>query len=169
MLDVIHQLNHEYDIVQYGELRYGNDVYPLMAAKSKEWDDNLPIALVTGGVHGYETSGVLGALRFLTEYKNAYVGRLNLLVVPCVSPWAYEHVARWNYEAIDTNRQFFTEGKAEESRSLMAFVEPWQGRFWCTLTCTKQRTRTKANSAPRWPPEMAGSMCQTRSPMVSIW
>lgn len=129
VLDVIQSLNQGYDLVQYGELRYGDDVYPLMAAKSKNWDDNLPIALVTGGVHGYETSGVLGALRFLAEYKNDYAEQLNLLVVPCVSPWAYEHIARWNYEAIDTNRQFFAEGKAEEARSLMAFVEPWQGRF----------------------------------------
>lgn len=129
VLDVLHQLKHRYEIVQYGELRYGDDSYPLMAAKSKHWDDTLPVALITGGVHGYETSGVLGALRFLAECQSEYEGKVNLLVAPCVSPWAYERITRWNYNAVDPNRQFFPEGKAEESLALMRFISPLKGRF----------------------------------------
>ncbi|ADO47955.1 M14 family metallopeptidase [[Enterobacter] lignolyticus] len=129
VLDVLEQLKHRYEIVQYGELRYGDDRYPLMAAKSKNWDDNLPVALITGGVHGYETSGVMGALSFLTECRSEYEGKLNLLVAPCVSPWAYERIARWNYDAVDPNRQFFAQGKAEESRALMKFTAPLKGQF----------------------------------------
>ena len=30
----------------------------------------------------------------------AYAGRVNLLVAPCVSPWAYERIHRWNADAI---------------------------------------------------------------------
>lgn len=129
VLDVLQALKHRYEIVQYGELRYGDEVYPLMAAKSKNWDDNLPVALITGGVHGYETSGVMGALHFLTDCQNEYVGNINLLVAPCVSPWAYERITRWNYEAVDPNRQFFPQGNAEESRALMKFISPLKGRF----------------------------------------
>lgn len=36
VLDVLEQLKHRYEIVQYGELRYGDDRYPLMAAKIKK-------------------------------------------------------------------------------------------------------------------------------------
>ncbi|WP_368755303.1 M14 family metallocarboxypeptidase [Klebsiella oxytoca] len=129
VLDALQALIKRYDIVQYGELQYGDDVYPLMAAKSQDWDQTLPVALITGGVHGYETSGVLGALEFLSDCQEEYAGKLNLLVVPCVSPWAYERVARWNYNAVDPNRQFFAQGSAEESTSLMQFVSGIKGRF----------------------------------------
>ncbi|MCN7408204.1 M14 family metallocarboxypeptidase [Escherichia coli] len=129
VLDALQALIKRYDIVQYGELQYGDDVYPLMAAKSQDWDQTLPVALITGGVHGYETSGVLGALEFLSDCQEEYAGKLNLLVVPCVSPWAYERVARWNYNAVDPNRQFFAQGSAEESTSLMQLVSGIKGRF----------------------------------------
>ncbi|WBM68749.1 M14 family metallocarboxypeptidase [Buttiauxella sp. WJP83] len=129
VLDVLDHLKHRYEIVQYGELHYGDDIYPLKAVKSQDWDDNLPVALITGGVHGYETSGVMGALGFLSECQNEYAGKVNLLVAPCVSPWAYERIARWNYNAVDPNRQFYPEGKAEESLALMAFISSLKARF----------------------------------------
>jgi peptide deformylase len=66
--------------------------------------DQLPTVLITGGVHGYETSGVHGALHFADAHAERYAGRANLLVVPCVSPWAYERIQRWNFDAIDPNR-----------------------------------------------------------------
>ena len=60
-----------------------------LALRSRGWHSALPTVLVTGGVHGYETSGVHGVLRFVAQHAAAYAGRVNLLVVPCVSPWAY--------------------------------------------------------------------------------
>ena len=45
---------------------------------------------------------------FLTEghaAKYAALG-LNILVAPCVSPWGYEHIQRWNPDAVDPNRSF---------------------------------------------------------------
>ncbi|MEI4573019.1 peptidase, partial [Klebsiella pneumoniae] len=80
--------------------------FPLFALKSRPWRDDLPVALVTGGVHGYETSGVMGALEFLETRAKAYADRVNLLVAPCVSPWAYERINRWNHDAQDPNRSF---------------------------------------------------------------
>ncbi len=129
VLDALQALITRYDIVQYGELQYGDDVYALMAAKSQDWDQTLPVALITGGVHGFETSGVFGALEFLSDCQEEYAGKLNLLVVPCVSPWAYERVARWNYNAVAPDRQFFAQGSAEESTSLMQLVSGIKGRF----------------------------------------
>ena len=96
--------------------------------RSLEWRDDLPIALVTGGVHGYETSGVHGALQFLRDRAAGYAGRLNLLVAPCVSPWAYERIHRWNMNAVDPNRSFVTDSPAMESAALMALVAPLQDR-----------------------------------------
>lgn len=85
-----------FKVLQYGELDYGGDDgrYPLYALRGKYWDDALPVALVTGGVHGYETSGVHGALLFAQDYAGGFEGRLNPLIAPCVSPWAYERIHR---------------------------------------------------------------------------
>ena len=55
-------------------------------------------------------------------------GRADLLVVPCVSPWAYEHVQRWNAAAIDPNRNFREGSPAEESAALVALIAPIKTR-----------------------------------------
>ena len=123
-------LRDHFEVVQYGELDYGSDGrYPLYALRSRSWDDALPTMLVTGGVHGYETSGVQGALQFLRRDAAAFAGKANLLVAPCVSPWAYERVQRWNPDALDPNRNFRAGGPAGESNALLALVEPLRGRI----------------------------------------
>ena len=87
------------------------------------------MVLVTGGVHGYETSGVHGALQFLEQRAADYAQRINLLVAPCVSPWAYERIHRWNANAIDPNRSFKRRQPAGESAALLRLIAPLRGRF----------------------------------------
>src|SRR4249919_695657 len=66
VVSAIDRLRDDFDIERYGELDGSSDgTYPLLAVRSRGWSDALPTMLVTGGVHGYETSGVHGALRFL--------------------------------------------------------------------------------------------------------
>src|SRR5688500_6610786 len=102
----VERLGARFDVIEYGRLDYAPRSYPLFALRNRDWDEARPCALVTGGVHGYETSGVRGALEFLEGPASACAGRINLLVAPCVSPWGYEHVQRWNPNAIDPNRSF---------------------------------------------------------------
>ena len=127
VLRVIKTLSTRFDLVQYGRLDYAPGNYPLFALKSRGWSEALPCALVTGGVHGYETSGVHGALRFAEKHAASYEGRINLLVAPCVSPWAYEVINRWNYHAVDPNRSFRDNSPAPESAALMRLVTPILG------------------------------------------
>ena len=123
-----------FDVEQYGVL--GDAGYPLLAARSREWLKSKPCVLITGGVHGYETSGVQGALDFLRtdEANGCFAKALNIVVVPCVSPWSYEHMQRWNEECIDPNRSFGPDGVstdggpeatavAEEAAALKAFID----------------------------------------------
>lgn len=125
----IEALRSRFEVSTYGELDYAPDRYVLHAVRSRDWNDELPLALVTGGVHGYETSGVHGALQFLEQRAADYAGRLNLLVAPCVSPWGYERIHRWNPAALDPNRSFHEHSRAGESAALMRLVAPWRGRF----------------------------------------
>lgn len=129
VLSRIELLRGRFDVSAYGELVYANEYFPLFAIRSKDWQPALPCVLVTGGVHGYETSGVQGALRFVDAHAQAYAGRVNLLVVPCVSPWGYERIQRWNFDALDPNRNFRANSPAQESAALMHLVETLQGQF----------------------------------------
>lgn len=128
VLNRIDALRSRFDVAQYGNLDYHPDSYPLMAIKSRHWRDELPIVLVTGGVHGYETSGVHGALQFVDQHAAAYEGRVNLIVAPCISPWAYERIHRWNAQALDPNRSFRENSPAQESAALMALIAPFRDR-----------------------------------------
>ena len=128
VLTVVERLGARFDVMEYGRLDYAPRSYPLFALRSHDWDDARPCALVTGGVHGYETSGVHGALQFLDGRAADYAGRINLLVAPCVSPWGYEHIQRWNPDSIDPNRSFRADSPARESAALIRLVEPVRDR-----------------------------------------
>lgn len=128
VVGAIERLASRFDVQAYGQLDYPPDHYRLLAIRSRDWRDDRPVALVTGGVHGYETSGVHGALEFVDAHGEAYAGRVNLLVVPCVSPWAYERIHRWNPDAVDPNRSFREPSPSPESAALLRLVAPLRGR-----------------------------------------
>ena len=129
VVSAVERLSERFDTQAYGELAYPPDRYTLFAIRSRGWRDDRPIVLVTGGVHGYETSGVHGALRFVDRRATDYADRVNLLVAPCVSPWAYERIHRWNAHAVDPNRSFRDNGAAGESTALLRLIAPLRGRF----------------------------------------
>lgn len=129
VLTAVDRLRDRFDVQSYGEVLYADEHFPLMAIRSHDWNAALPTVLVTGGVHGYETSGVHGALHFVDAHATDYAGRVNLLVAPCVSPWAYERIQRWNHDALDPNRNFREDSPAQESAALMRLVAPLRGHF----------------------------------------
>jgi hypothetical protein len=119
VVSTLHALGEHLEVVRYGTLTVDQE-YPLVGLRSRDWSPDKPTALITGGVHGYETSGVHGALRFARVAADER--RFNLAIAPCVSPWAYEVVNRWNADAVDPNRSFVHNSPAQECRALMAWV-----------------------------------------------
>jgi hypothetical protein len=118
----IQSLSSTFEAGQYGTLNYPENQYPLYFVKSLNWDDNKKTILITGGVHGYETSGVQGALQFMVEKALNYPPHFNILVLPCISPWGYETINRWNPNTVDPNRSFTKDSLAEEAKKAMDFV-----------------------------------------------
>ena len=118
----IDALRERFDVEQYGALSYDEARFPLFCIKTRNWDAAKPVVLVTGGVHGYETSGVHGALKFVDTQAERYAEHFNIVVAPCVSPWGYEVINRWNPNAIDPNRSFYANSPAEESANLIKLV-----------------------------------------------
>jgi hypothetical protein len=129
VLEKLLPLKEQFRIRQYGALTFSPDKYPLYTVRTPGWDPGKANILVTGGVHGYETSGVQGAIRFLESRARDYAGAFNIVVAPCVSPWGYETINRWNPGAIDPNRSFFNDSPSEEAASLMHFLESMEWEF----------------------------------------
>jgi len=110
----IKALASEYTVKPYGALSLDPESYPLYSLTTKNFDPSKKTILVTGGVHGYETSGVDGALSFMKEAAHDYEKDFNFVCAPCISPWGYETINRWNPKAIDPNRSFTKNSPAEE-------------------------------------------------------
>ena len=123
VLSQIEKLKAAFDVLQYGALSYDSDRYPLFLIRSKQFDSRKKTVLITGGVHGYETSGVHGAIRFMEEEAKNFTSLFNLVCYPCISPWGYETINRWNPLAIDPNRSFRADSPAEECRHFLDSVE----------------------------------------------
>lgn len=127
----IDTLKNDYDVEEYGQLNYQSRTFRLFSIKSRNWDNDKPIALVTGGVHGYETSGVHGAIEFMRKYGKEYSKRFNLLVLPCLSPWGYETINRWNPNAVDPNRSFYNDSPANESLMASDYIKQFSDQILC--------------------------------------
>lgn len=123
VLAPIERLGSTWQVSQYGALSVDPGRYPLMLLTSPSPNADLPWVLITGGVHGYETSGVQGALAFLATVADGYRDRVNIVAAPCVSPWGYEVINRWNPQCIDPNRSFYQDSPSEEAAALMATVD----------------------------------------------
>ncbi len=118
----IDALRDRFEVTQYGALSYDVEKYPLFIIKTKNFDSSKKTILVTGGVHGYEISGVHGALSFLDIEALNYTEQFNFIVTPCISPWGYETINRWNPLALDPNRSFVQDGPAEECNQVMQAI-----------------------------------------------
>lgn len=110
---------------QYGELdyrQYGASCYPLYAFSNSNSPAKATV-LVTGGVHGYETSGVQGAIRFLQTAATEDLAHFNIVVLPCISPWGYETINRWNPLALDPNRNFTGNSPVAEAAAVLSYIQ----------------------------------------------
>ena len=110
-----------FQVESYGALTLNPQKYPLYAVRVGN-NPKLSTVLLTGGVHGYETSGVKGALLFLEEHVLNYIEQFNFVVAPCISPWSYETINRLDPIMENPNREFKENGKAEESRLFMNYL-----------------------------------------------
>jgi len=118
ILPQVESLRGDFDVLQYGEIsNEESKAFPLFAVRTRDWSNDKPSVMITGGVHGYETSGVQGALLFASERAAHYSQHFNLLVIPCVSPWGYERIQRWNAKGVDPNRSFNPDGDIVDGRS----------------------------------------------------
>lgn len=127
VLDKIKALRSDWEVIEYGALPKDPSRYPLKALRCSKAGAQKPWVVITGGVHGYETSGVQGALACAQRLLLDYADKANLLVAPCVSPWGYEVVQRWNPDAVDPNRSFRTPAPAMEAKALMELAASLPG------------------------------------------
>lgn len=125
----IKSLAKQFDIISYGALSINPEQYPLYLITSKNLNSSKKTILITGGVHGYETSGVHGVLSFFETTALRYNDAFQFVAAPCISPWAYETINRWNPDAIDPNRSFIKNSPAEECQLFLDIISSLQMSF----------------------------------------
>lgn len=124
VVEKIEKLKRIFDVVQYGTLSLTSNQYPVFLIKNRNHSPEKKTIVITGGVHGYETSGVHGAIAFMEREALKYTDKFNFICAPCISPWAYETINRWNPKAIDPNRSFITNSPAEECNLFLKALQP---------------------------------------------
>lgn len=120
-------------VSEYGVIQVLDTSYPVYFISPLTPDSEKLNVLITGGVHGYETSGVHGALEFIINHYEEYSEHFNIYVAPCISPWAYETINRWNSLAIDPNRSFYDNSPCLESKLLMECIKELNLNFLCHI------------------------------------
>lgn len=123
-----------YNVQQYGELTLDPERYPVFRVIMGDLTNGKPNILITAGVHGYEPSGVMAALQFLEKDAPLLTREFNIVVFPCLVPWAYEMNHRLNHLGLDPNRNFFkktpTSGMpAEECTAFIDSIEDLKVQF----------------------------------------
>jgi hypothetical protein len=123
VLTKIEKLKSSLTVTSYGALSYDPEQYPLFFLRTPYCGLGKKTVLITGGVHGYETSGVQGAIRFMEREAARYSEEFDIICFPCISPWGYETINRWNPLAVDPNRSFFANGPAEECHLFLKAID----------------------------------------------
>lgn len=91
---------------KYADIQARDETYAGIRVTVGDLQNGKPNILITGGVHGYEPSGIEASIAFLKDDASALSAYFNFVVYPCLSPWAYEYDQRWNSQAQDPNRLF---------------------------------------------------------------
>ena len=145
VLDKVDKLRELYEVAQYGALSFDPERYPLLSVQTRNWDTAKPSVLVTGGVHGYETSGVQGALAFMASDAASYSEHFNILCLPCVSPWGYETINRWNPYTVDPNRSFVPGRGSDEAEAVMNLLQLLDTQFLVTASSAVRESSSRSS------------------------
>ena len=160
VVDRVYGLSERFRVDTYGALSHDPIRYSLFAVSTREPNPELPWVLVTGGVHGYETSGVLGALSFLANKAEEFQARFNFVVLPCVSPWGFETINRWNIDSIDPNRSFKDGGLCEEAQFALTHLNGLDVEFLMHIDLHE----TTDTDATEFRPALAAKLGKDDSP-----
>jgi len=70
-----------------------------------------------------------------------YSDKFNVLVCPCVNPWGYECIQRWDCTGIDPNRSFYENSPCEPSAAVYNLVKKL-GLKWLQHTDLHETTNS---------------------------
>lgn len=70
-----------------------------------------------------------------------YSEKFNILVCPCINPWGYECIQRWDATGIDPNRSFYENSPCEPSAAVFNLIKKL-GLKWLQHTDLHETTNS---------------------------
>lgn len=110
----LHGLPDYCQVNSYGTITYGDHSYDMKYVTIGDLSNGKPTVFLSAGVHGYEEGGVEGLMQFMEEHARDYLDHYNFVILPCVSPAAYEKDVRLNGNKENPNRHFYRGTKVQE-------------------------------------------------------
>jgi Zinc carboxypeptidase len=101
----------EFEIL--GQIEYRENSYPINCFTIGSKEENTPILLITGGIHGIERIGTQLAYSFLKNileripWDKSYrevLSKIKIIIIPLVNPVGFEHFKRSNGNNVDLMR-----------------------------------------------------------------
>ncbi|HEY9702453.1 MAG TPA: succinylglutamate desuccinylase/aspartoacylase family protein [Allocoleopsis sp.] len=102
--------------------------------------------LISGGVHGYEVSGVHSIIEFFKKYSKEYTDKFQITAFPCVNPWGFDKMIHenWQYQndtkmGLNLNREFKEESEGVEINIIKPHLKNYEIHLdlhetWSTYT-----------------------------------
>lgn len=80
--------------------------------------------LLSAGIHGDELAGVEALVGWLESHAyKKFLHRWDIMMLPCLNPWGYEHGTRENGAGRDLNREFHAQHPPQEVRFVQSVLQ----------------------------------------------
>ncbi|MFH1444573.1 MAG: M14 family metallocarboxypeptidase [Candidatus Peregrinibacteria bacterium] len=99
------------------EMGDGAQSYPVVLARSQDFDPSKPTIFISAGMHGDEPAGVHAVIRFLNTDLDQYRDRFNIVALPCLNPSGFDAGTHNTASGLNINDHF---GKQSDDAVIQA-------------------------------------------------
>ena len=135
-------------MVKAGRIRTDAGVYPIYAAVTKNYAEDLPRILLSAGTHGEEPAGVYALLEFANRAVARYLPHFSFLILPCVNPYGFVRGVRFAGKAADLNRSFDKRAAPVETAAVKDLLRRFPGPYRLAIDLHETDTQMPRGADP---------------------
>mgnify|MGYP001120390021 CR=1 FL=1 len=135
-------------IVKAGRIRTDAGVYPIHAAVTKNYAEDLPRILLSAGIHGEEPAGVYALLEFANRAVARYLPHFSFLILPCLNPYGFVRGVRFASNTADLNRSFDKRAAPAETAAVKDLLRRFPGPYRLAIDLHETDTQMPRGADP---------------------